>query len=74
VCAGTVIPRLSGPQFGIAISEQDFGMLVCPWHRWEYDLKSGLCLRDKRYRLKKYRAWEEEGRMMVDVGGQAKED
>jgi nitrite reductase (NADH) small subunit len=28
--------------------------LVCPWHGYEYDLKSGVCVADARVRL---RAW-----------------
>ena len=27
---------------------------VCPWHGYEYDLKTGVCIGDRRLRLKKY--------------------
>jgi nitrite reductase/ring-hydroxylating ferredoxin subunit len=27
---------------------------VCPWHGYEYDMKTGECAADKRLRLKKY--------------------
>jgi nitrite reductase/ring-hydroxylating ferredoxin subunit len=27
---------------------------VCPWHGYEYDLKTGTCVGDRRLRLKKY--------------------
>jgi nitrite reductase/ring-hydroxylating ferredoxin subunit len=27
---------------------------VCPWHGWEYDLKTGVCIGDPRLKLKKY--------------------
>ena len=27
---------------------------VCPWHGYEYDLKTGECVADRRLRLKKY--------------------
>ena len=27
---------------------------VCPWHGWEYDLKTGECAGDKRIKLKKF--------------------
>jgi len=64
---------LFGPEVGVAIADAHSAVLVCPWHRWEYDLQSGIGLRDERYRLKKYRAWEEQGRVMVDVAGRAKE-
>lgn len=69
VCEGAVIPRLSGPKFGTPVADRESGVLVCPWHRWEYDLRTGHALRDSRYRLKTYRTWEESGRVMVDTGG-----
>jgi nitrite reductase/ring-hydroxylating ferredoxin subunit len=27
---------------------------VCPWHGYEYELKTGTCVGDRRLRLKKY--------------------
>ena len=29
---------------------------VCPWHGYEYDLKTGECAADRRLRLKAYRS------------------
>jgi nitrite reductase/ring-hydroxylating ferredoxin subunit len=28
---------------------------VCPWHGYEYDLKTGECVPDRKLRLKKYK-------------------
>jgi nitrite reductase/ring-hydroxylating ferredoxin subunit len=27
---------------------------VCPWHGWEYDIKTGECVGDRKLRLRKY--------------------
>jgi nitrite reductase/ring-hydroxylating ferredoxin subunit len=27
---------------------------VCPWHGWEYDIKTGQCIGDRRQYLRKY--------------------
>jgi nitrite reductase/ring-hydroxylating ferredoxin subunit len=27
---------------------------VCPWHGWEYDMKTGVCIGDRRQKLRKY--------------------
>lgn len=27
---------------------------VCPWHGWEYELKTGECVGDRRLKLRKY--------------------
>jgi nitrite reductase/ring-hydroxylating ferredoxin subunit len=31
---------------------------VCPWHGYEYDLKTGECVADRRLRLRKYEVVE----------------
>jgi nitrite reductase/ring-hydroxylating ferredoxin subunit len=28
---------------------------VCPWHGYEYDIKTGECAADRRLRLKSYK-------------------
>ena len=28
--------------------------IVCPWHSFEYNLKTGVCVADKKLKLKKY--------------------
>lgn len=30
--------------------------LVCPWHGWEYDIATGECAANRRFRLRKYEA------------------
>ena len=27
---------------------------VCPWHGWEYDLKTGECIGDRKQKLRRY--------------------
>ncbi|MBI3969276.1 MAG: Rieske (2Fe-2S) protein [Chloroflexi bacterium] len=41
--------------------------IVCPWHGWEYDLETGSCVADRRYRLKKYDVVERDGEIHVVV-------
>jgi len=41
--------------------------VVCPWHRWEYRVDTGVCVRNSRYRVRTYRAWVSDGRVMVDL-------
>ena len=69
VCNGALVPRLLGPEVGVLETDVACGVLVCPWHRWEYDLKTGRALRDGRYRLKTYRIWEEDSTVRVETGG-----
>ena len=32
----------------------DGNKLVCPWHGWEYDLRTGECLWNPRFRVRVY--------------------
>lgn len=47
----------------------DAGRLVlrCPWHHWEFDLKTGAPLAPIRQRLKTYPVKVENGEVWVDV-------
>jgi nitrite reductase/ring-hydroxylating ferredoxin subunit len=43
-------------------------VLVCPWHGWEYDVKTGQSLVDpNRYRIKVYDVSIENKRVMVHL-------
>ncbi len=39
--------------------------IVCPWHGFEYDLKTGVCVADKKLKLKKYEVVTEEDSIYV---------
>lgn len=30
--------------------------IVCPWHGWEYDIETGECAANRRFRLRRYEA------------------
>jgi nitrite reductase/ring-hydroxylating ferredoxin subunit len=38
---------------------------VCPWHGYEYELKTGECVGDRRLRLKKYQVIQRGGDIFV---------
>jgi nitrite reductase (NADH) small subunit len=39
--------------------------IVCPWHAWEYDLKTGEFVVDRARRLKKYEVLEKGGKIFI---------
>lgn len=41
--------------------------LVCPWHGWEYDLASGRCTADRRFRLRRYPLTVRDGDVYVTI-------
>jgi nitrite reductase/ring-hydroxylating ferredoxin subunit len=43
------------------------GLLVCPWHMWEFDSHSGACLVDDRMGISIYRVKVEDSAVLVDL-------
>jgi nitrite reductase (NADH) small subunit len=44
-------------------------IVICPWHGWEFDIETGKATHDADIRLVSYPVREEEGSIVVDVGG-----
>lgn len=59
VCLGRVLGKLEEiladdrSVVGERLSDDELH-IICPWHGWEYDIETGECVADRRYRLKKY--------------------
>ncbi len=43
------------------------GMVVCPWHMWEFDSASGACMVDDRMGVPIYRTKVEGGEILADL-------
>lgn len=43
------------------------GLLVCPWHMWEFDSGSGACLVDETMGIPTFPAKVENGGILVDT-------
>lgn len=41
--------------------------LVCPWHDWEYSLRTGECISDDNYQLPSYPVRVEAGEIVVTI-------
>jgi nitrite reductase (NADH) small subunit len=67
ICKGPVIPRLRSSAVGDYQTDPDAPVLVCPWHRWEFDLATGAALADARMRLRRFPVRVESGRVLIDV-------
>jgi 3-phenylpropionate/trans-cinnamate dioxygenase ferredoxin subunit len=68
ICLGTV----GGTAIASAPGEYRYGMddlvLKCPWHRWEFDIRTGRALRDPdTQRVKTYPVQAEDGMLMVKL-------
>ena len=50
-----------------AYTSEDEVNIVCPWHGLEFDIKSGSCLSDKRYKIRKFDVVIKNGKVYVDL-------
>ena len=55
VCKGFISGTALPSGVGEMIWGRDGEILVCPWHGYEYDIKTGECAADRRLKLKKYK-------------------
>jgi nitrite reductase/ring-hydroxylating ferredoxin subunit len=72
VCRGTVIPRIEAvlDADGSVVEERYVpatANLVCPWHGFEFDVKSGRCVADPRFRLRSYPVSVRDGDVYVEL-------
>lgn len=54
-----------GGPLGEGELEQD--TVTCPWHGWEYNVKTGLCLNNPSSHIKTYPTKIENGEVMVEI-------
>ena len=71
-CEGMIIAKVEekilpdGTSAGLYFSDT-VTHVVCPWHGYEYDIKTGVCAADSRLRLRKYDVIERDGGVYIVV-------
>jgi nitrite reductase (NADH) small subunit len=68
VCSGILSGRLTASSPGGMDLDNTTPILACPWHGWEFDLRSGRALHDAQHRLRLFPVRVENGRVLVDFG------
>lgn len=69
VCEGIVVSWLGSRGGSEIVVDDNHPVVVCPWHRWEFDLPSGAALRDPKVRLRQFPAWVVEDQVFADLTG-----
>ena len=72
VCTGEIIGRYEQvvlPDGTVARERfaDDEVRIACPWHGWEYDLETGECTADRRFRLRRIEVRQHDGEAYVVV-------
>jgi nitrite reductase/ring-hydroxylating ferredoxin subunit len=68
VGTGGLFPTLEAEVVGRRLREwlnHDKMVVSCPWHGWEFDVRTGVCTADARQRVVRYETVVEGGRVAV---------
>jgi len=69
LCEGTLWSALEGSVPGEYRTSRDGEILTCPWHGWEFDLRTGQSWCDpERLRVRAYEVRLQPGSEIVDLG------
>jgi len=68
VCDGILSGRLTAAFPGDMVIDTRIPILACPWHGWEFDLRTGRALHDAQARLRIFPVRVENDRVLVEVG------
>ena len=67
LCAGIVTGLLQSPEPGKYVTTRKGEIIRCPWHGWEFDIRTGQSYCDpERIRAKSYPVAAEPGRTVVE--------
>lgn len=64
---GRVHARLAATGARESLTVTDEPVIACPWHKWEFSLRTGQCLVDSTLRVRTYSTKVDSGRIFVDV-------
>ena len=59
LCYGRLRPLVTSPGVYQLDFERESEILKCPWHQWEFDIKTGQALYDDNLRVRTYRVAQE---------------
>ena len=64
--AGTLVRRVESDGRQVTIHEPA-DRLRCPWHKWEFDVRTGICEEAPRMRVRRYGVWFEGDEVVVSL-------
>jgi 3-phenylpropionate/trans-cinnamate dioxygenase ferredoxin subunit len=68
VCSGYTMPMIVSDECGVIKVDEDRLVLLCPWHQWEFDVRTGdVVVGEENYRLRTYPARVEDGRVLINL-------
>ena len=68
---GQIVTSLTTSADGLVLGESE-SHVRCPWHKWDYDLRTGRCAVDPRLRLRTYPAWVDGDEVVVSIDSRSR--
>lgn len=65
LCKGRQRPLITSSGVNIVTYQREGEILKCPWHLWEFDIKTGRSLHDEAMRVRTYRVRLEEAGVVL---------
>jgi nitrite reductase/ring-hydroxylating ferredoxin subunit len=69
LCRGVLSACLTAAEPGNLVLDQSTPLLACPWHGWEFDVRTGRAILDPRLRVRTFPVHVADGRVLVNIGG-----
>ena len=69
LCRGRLRPHVVAPAVNAYAFERDGEILKCPWHQWEFDLRTGSSLYAPRLQVQTYQVLVEDEHVVVVLEG-----
>lgn len=63
---GVLLSRVVGDGPGVYREEVDAEVLRCPWHGYQYDIRTGCTLFDSTRRIQTFKVSEVDGKIVVE--------
>jgi nitrite reductase/ring-hydroxylating ferredoxin subunit len=67
LCRGALTARLTASAPGTMRLDEEAPVLACPWHGWEFDVRTGRAIWDERFAVRTYAVEVEHGRVLIDL-------
>jgi nitrite reductase/ring-hydroxylating ferredoxin subunit len=64
--AGVLVHRVELDD-GRVVRREPADRLRCPWHKWDFDVRTGTCAEAPRMRVRRYRVWFEDDEIVVSL-------
>ena len=72
VCKGRLRPYIGPPaqadDIGGVTYEREDAVVKCPWHLWEFDVRTGVSMHDDNLRVQSFRVAAEDGQIVLYTG------